>query len=501
MGDIKSQYTKMETHRDPYLERARDCAALTLPYLFTDEGDQESLRFPTPYQSVGARGVNNSSSALTLTMLPPGQPFYRYVVSKEDQEKAKQISPTAKSEIEKNLSKNEVNILRHIEADGVRAMSDIAFKQLVTGGNSMIYFPMSGDKPRAVGLQHYVVDRSPNGTLVKAILKETMSKDAVPDDLKDYLTEDSKYELFTCQKRIAKDKYLITQEFMGNKVYEKTVDENEAPFLVLRFFRVDGESYGRSLVDMYYGDLQSLEGLTRSIVEGSGIAAKVVFLVNPNGTTSIKELTSVRNGGFVEGNPEDVIPLQVQKHSDFAVAFQAAKAIEDRLSSAFLLTENVIRNAERVTAEEVRLVSQAIERQLGGMYSLMSQEFQLPLVKKYEARLRKAKKIDNIPDRVELAVITGIDALGRGSDLNKIDLFLGGVSQQFGPEAMAQYVNLGEYMRRRATALAVDADGLIRTDEEIQQQQQQAQQMQLTETLGPEAIRQVGANSERNSAQ
>ena len=50
----------------------------------------------------------------------------------------------------------------------------------------------------------------------------------------------------------------------------------------MRFLRVDGENYGRSYVDMYYGDLNNLEVLTKSVTQASTAAAKVIYLVNPN---------------------------------------------------------------------------------------------------------------------------------------------------------------------------------------------------------------------------
>ena len=43
---------------------------------------------------------------------------------------------------------------------------------------------------------------------------------------------------------------------------------DKSPYIPLRFNRVDGEDYGRGYVEEYYGDLKSLEGLTRAIVEG-----------------------------------------------------------------------------------------------------------------------------------------------------------------------------------------------------------------------------------------
>jgi hypothetical protein len=272
------------------------------------------------------------------------------------------------------------------------------------------------------------------------------------------------------------------QEVKG-KVIESTYKKypkDKSPFIALRMLRVDGENYGRGYVEQYYGDLQSLEGLTKAIVEGAAASSKVLFLVNPNGTTRARTLSESPNGAIREGSASDVSVLQTQKANDFSVALSATQQINDRLAYAFLLTESTIRNADRVTAEEVRLVTQSIERQLGGIYSVLSLEFQLPLVNRMMDRMQKQKKLPKLPkDKITPAIVTGIEALGRGNDLNKLDVYLAGIAQVLGPQVLSQYVSISEYMSRRASALGIDTEGLVRTEEEIQAQMQQAQQAQV----------------------
>ena len=65
--------------------------------------------------------------------------------------------------------------------------------------------------------------------------------------------------------------------------------------------------------------------------------------------------------------------IQVGKTADFSTAANMANAIEKRLLEAFLVMN--IRQAERVTAEEVRLTQLELEQQLGGIFSLLTVEF------------------------------------------------------------------------------------------------------------------------------
>jgi hypothetical protein len=107
-------------------------------------------------------------------------------------------------------------------------------------------------------------------------------------------------------------------------------------------------------------------------------------------------------------------------------------------------------------------------------------------------RMKAQKRLPKIPKKlVRPVIITGVEALGRGNDLNKLDLFVAGMAQTLGPEAVAQYLNIPEYLERRATALGIELEGLIRSPEEVQAQNQQAQQMQMLEKLGPQGIKSV----------
>ena len=276
---------------------------------------------------------------------------------------------------------------------------------------------------------------------------------------------------------------MVIEESKGRYPVEKS------PFLPLRYTRIDGEDYGRGFVEEYIGDLKSLESLTKAIVEGSAAAAKVLFMVNPNGTTRAKTLSESPNGAIVQGSDGDVSVLQLNKFNDFRTAQGVMNGISDRLSQAFLLNSGVVRDAERVTAEEIRMLSQELEAALGGLYSLLSQEFQMPVVTRLMARMSKEGRLPKLPkDIVKPTIVTGVEALGRGNDLQKLDLFLAGANQIVGPQAVAEYVNVSDYFKRRATALGIETEGLIKTEEEIQQAMQQAQQQEMMMKLGTPAV-------------
>ncbi len=113
----------------------------------------------------------------------------------------------------------------------------------------------------------------------------------------------------------------------------------------------------------------------------------------------------------------------------------------------------------------------------------------MPMVYLFERRMELSKKVPPLPkDLTSPAIITGIDALGRGHDLRNLDAFLIGLGQAFGPEIIGQYIQLGEAIKRRGVALGIDMNNLVKTDEEVAQAEQQAQMMAMAQNLGPQGI-------------
>jgi len=514
-------YVKLEAERYSYLERARDASKLTLPTLIVDDGHNSSNELPTPYQSVGARGVNNLASSLLLSLLPPNAPFFRLVLDQALINEIEKIpnGEAFKTEIESSMAQIEKSVMSEIETQAYRIQTFEALKHLIVAGNVLIHLPDDGGM-RVIHLDRYVVKRCPLGIPRTIVIKESVDMDMLPEAAKQIVAEnsdgkgDEPLSLYTCVKsfnssknptsKTKTEKIKVFQEIFGT-VIEGTEGElkaSENPYIVLRMNRAEGENYGRGYVEQYLGDLKSLESLMMAVVEAAAAASKCLFMVAPNGVTRARVLAEAPNGAIVEGSESDVSVLQLNKGQDFAIASQTIQVISDRLAYAFLLTDNAIRQADRVTAAEVRLVTQSIERQLGGIYSVLSQEFQVPLVNHLMKQMGKTKKLPKLKEAtVRPMIVTGIEALGRGNDLNKMDEFIAGIGQLLGPEVLGQYINFREYMDRRALALGIETEGLVKSEEQIQAETQQQQQMAMMQQMGPEVMGQMAGEEQEVAEQ
>lgn len=504
-----TRYTQLEKYREPYLKRAREAAALTIPHLMPPLGHTSTSDLPTPYQSVGARGLRNLASKLLLTLFPPHTPFYKYsvddfVVKEIEQEGGAE----GRGQIEEALSARERAVMKEVEAAYFRTAAFEGLRQLLLGGNVMIYVPPNDGLAQVFRLDSYVVSRDPEGTLLEFCLKQHFAPLSLPEEVRALLGsssptnstsangDEATVALFTYGRRTRKGKYEVFQEVEGKIIpnTRQVYDEKYLPYMCLRLTKIDGEDYGRGYVEEFLGDLVSLEGLSQSLLEATAVVSKVVTLVNPNGITNPKDISEAENGDVVGGNPDDVHLLQAEKRADLSVAREQVQELTQRLAFGFLMNTAIQRDGERVTAEEIRYMAQELEDGLGGMYSMLAHEFQMPTVYLFEKRMERKRGVPPLPkDITTPAVVTGIDALGRGQDLRNLDAFLIGLGQNFGPEVLGRYVKLGEVIKRRGAALGIDMSNLIYSDQEIAANDQQAKIEALAQNLGPDAIKALAA--------
>ena len=487
----RERYNELVTDRRQFLDKAVDCSELTLPYLIQDDTSSRPTHetLNVPWQSVGAKCVVGLAAKLMLAVLPPQGSFFKLQV-REDK-LGEDIPPNAKSELELSLSKMERMVMDYIAASNDRVIIHQALKHLIVGGNALLF--MGKDGIKNYPLNRYVVNRDGNGNVLEIVTKELISRDVlgyeVPkpqpntgiDETAGSHSDD--VEVYTCVK-LENGRWVWYQEIEDKIIpgSRSTAPKNASPWLVLTFNSVDGEQYGRGRVEEFLGDLKSLEGLSQALVEGAAAASKVIFLVSPSSTTKPSVIAKAGNGAIVQGRAEDVQVVQVGKTADFSTAANMSSTIERRLLEAFLVMN--VRNAERVTAEEVRLTQLELEQQLGGIFSLLTTSFLIPYLDRTLLVLQRSNELPKLPkDFVRPAIVAGVNALGRGQDREALTMFMQTVAQTVGPEALMKYVNPMEAIKRLAAAQGIDVLNLIKTEQQMADAKEEQMQMKQNQTL------------------
>ena len=498
-----ARYSELRTTRQPFLDRARACAKLTIPSLIPAHDGTYSGELYQPYQSLGANGVNNLAAKLTMAMLPTSATFFRL---KLDPKLDRKLSAKQREKIEKALSVVEQKLMAEVDRRQLRAYANETFKHLVVGGNVLQYLPKSGGS-RIFPINQFVVCRDWEGTLLEIVVHERVSPNTLPKAVQEIgkqiaartASDDKNVDLYTWARK-DEGKWIVQQE-VGDTVIPDSrgsFTDETFPFIALRWTRIDGEAYGRGLCEEYFGDLSTMENLSKVLLEGSAAAARVLFLVQPGGSTDPEDIEKAPNLAVRIGHKDDVTVLGLEKFADFRIAKETLDEIAKRLQYAFLLFTAVQRDAERVTAEEVRRVAGEIETALGGVYSILAMEYQLPLIRLVQAAMESNKDLPKL-DRKSIypTIITGFDALGRSQEATRLIGFLQTVFANLGEQGLA-YINPVSVLNRLAASFGIDDEELVRTEEQVSAIRQQAQMAELASKAAPNVVKAVSDNNIAN---
>jgi len=505
--DLEGRYTTLAATRNQYLDRGREYSKFTLPYILPDtDGVQAADANQHGYQGIGARSVNHLANKLTTTLFPVQRSFFKLEFESEAKAalQAAGYEPTSLSELLVE-AENRVESLQSKIAARVAYVD--AFKSLLISGNILMYVP-EDEKLQAIKLNRYCVRRNTSGSLIELCIEEKKHFSAMSEEVQDILRKlkgpgvCSKVEevtLYTWVCRTAKGKFGVTQSCIGVQIKPfQEIDEADLPWIPLMWNHTNGEDYGRGLVEDHAGDFYVIEFLSEALAKGMALMADIKYFLRPGSNIDIDEVVSSPIGEWIHGNIEDIGVLQLEKYADFTPINEVLNKYERRVGQAFLLNSAVRRDAERVTTVELRIDAQELETSLGGVYSLLAQTMQAPLAYRYLKEVGfPLPKEDVIPQ-----IVTGLAALGRIGDLDKIKQFTELMQlPQTWPEPVQRRTKWDVYAREVAAGLSMKMPWMMSEDEwqekvkaEQQAQQQQAMMQAGTEMVGkagPEVIKQV----------
>ncbi|OUU19782.1 MAG: hypothetical protein CBC13_12040 [Planctomycetia bacterium TMED53] len=140
-------------------------------------------------------------------------------------------------------------------------------------------------------------------------------------------------------------------------------------------------------------------------------------------------------------------------------------------------------------------MAEQLESGLAGVFTLLSQELQLPLIRRVIMMMENAGEAPPLPEGlISPQITTGLEAIGRGNDKQRLTNFLEVISAALGPEQMLNLINPSELVRRFAASDGIDIAGLVKTDDELQAEQSQQQQLALEQQLANSAINDGATN-------
>lgn len=492
----KERYAELEPARTTIIDRAVECAELTLPYVIREDGADASTEYPDSYvRGFGAKLVSNLTGKLVPAILPTNQPFHRLTPSQEALSAVSRDNPDMIAEIYKIIAEKDEALFRAINKSKFRGVAYPLIEMAIVTGNGLVERNDDGSY-RLFNLRSYVVKRSPNGKIVDLIIYETADYEALPDDVRNMIDErdkDTPVELHT-QVKLVDGKYEYHQEangelISGSEATLKSVDER---FIVIAWNMLSGEDYGRGYVEKYLDTLKDLNTHLKVISSSAIVNSRTVLTVNPNGMTKYKEFVEAKNGDAIVGLAQDIGVVRTEKHNDLKLSYDIIQDYKRELSEAFLMSAGAVRDSERTTKYEVQVLMNELDGALGGIYTSLAEQIQKPLVMFAfkDIKLPETKEVD-------VDIISGAEALGKNIESLRIqDLLenLAGLAQIVGQEKIASTINTENVISSMVANSGVASKNLVYSAKEIQAKEAQQKQELMAQQALQGMIPQAGTN-------
>jgi len=418
-----------------------------------------------------------------MALLPPATSSFRLKPDAQAMVELFQGNEAAVEQVRQQLSLNTDAINSEIENQQIRSsLFDMLLQQIVAG--SVIIEKNERKGITIFPLRSFVVNLDSQGEPLAMCIVEKLKmlpEGIVPKDIKE------EYDLYTLLA-LDKDtnKWVMKQDIDGETVGKEQTfaDYDKLPFRYFGWNWLQGDAYHRPFAEDYYPDMEQVDKLSKLNTEGSVIAAKTVVMVNQRGGRTRKaDLVKAVNGGVIDGSAEDVTAFQLNKSFDFQVSNEREAVLKKELMANFLDTGSVQRDAERVTAEEIRVMAQQLEAStLAGVYSKMALKWSKWIVLKVMDEL-KIKF-----EAVDVSVLTGLDSLGRSQEAQKQDAFMQRITQL----QLNHWIKESEVIQRYAAFDGINTVGLLKTSGEVQQEQAAAAKQQSDQVASEELSKAAG---------
>jgi hypothetical protein len=512
---IRSTFDQHDADRQESLDRARLCAALSKPHILPPEGWDDGELLPQTFSALATRGITNLEGRLLLALFPPGMPFFKLRAAsrfKYDPD----VDPEMLQAFEDRLRIHELVIMSRLERDeakggtnarraGFRSRMRTAISQLLVTGDVLIQ--MTDEyQIRVHRRDNYVVNRDTGGDVRFMITREhidplTLTEEQMmlaginAEEAAAKPTTDRMEELYTriMWQPISKA-WVIEQEI--NRKIIVTSEEKFTPYFPVPYQLPPTAHYGRGIIEDNLGDVRALNELTERLLDFAAMSSKFMFVTDYSSQVRPQDLAlptgSVIQGRVQGGQVSDVALLKNDKQGDFNVVQTVRSQIASDISKVMMMEAEQLPTYERASRLHVERVAMELEGALGGVYAPIADSLQIPLIERLQYQLTRDGSLPSLPDdSVEVEAVTGISALSREGDQQKLLQLLQTVANM-GPDMLGR-IDRGVLLDVLVRHSGIYEPGLVKTEEQVQQEQAAMQQQAMAGMAAEQAIQAGGA--------
>lgn len=515
---LRQEFEELDLRRTNKLDRARECADLTIPILMPEVGQTGEMELPVPYSSMGASGVTSLAGKIVSAILPMNdKPFFEFDIAQLKNEAQAEQNDQKYYEVQERLAQIEKQIHSRFATSNFRSTLYTVAQHLLVIGDCLLYM-QDNFMFQVFRLDHYVVRRYPDGRVACIIVREWVDPELMNgDDLGKVMSGTAEQPTFVDANHPGLEPHYTKIEWipegdddtegewtvckeLRDVKYETGKTYKVSPYLPLRWAENAGEDYGRSLCEEQIGNLRSAEALAKSLIEGAAAMAEFRMGVRPSGTASVEDLVESDNGDYIPAEEGDVFAIHPQLENQVQATLLAKTETERSLGRAFLMNSVVQPTGDRVTAYQASVFTEDIERALGGPFSSLSREIELPVVIRAIEIMQQNKEIPQdfrkaVDDGlVNLRIRTGLEALSK--EINSAKLQAMGQFMLALPEPAQRVVKWDGFLRDLWLNTGLDPTLSILSPKEQQQMEEKAMVQQAQMAATEQAIKSAGTIAE-----
>ena len=497
-GDFQVSALFEQYQQSGTIQKAVDLAGTTLPAIMQDatKGQGMPSVLSYDYQSEGAYLVNNLTSKLVGALFPAGRPFFRLKIDSGLEAMASEAGIAAET-LAAGAAELERLGTEQLFKNSALSTLHAVLRLLIVTGNALMFRDQLNGRFIVWNLHSYAVRRDQYSRVQEVILKETIRfSDLSPEHKEAHLAQKPQArpeDVLSVYTYVQYDRSVDDLACVQTFVEDKPVDEpavypeHLCPYMALAWNIQHGEHYGRGYVEEYSGDFAKLSTLSEYLTLYEVDSLEILNLVDESAGGVIDEYIDAETGAFVTGRDGAITAYERGDYNKIAQILNDLSLVQQRLARAFMQGGQQ-RQAERVTAEEVRGVAQEAESLLGGTYSVLAESLQAPLAYlcMHEVALHSNDTnliYEIMQQHYRPEILTGIPALTQASDthnliqavqeLSVIVPALQEMSQRFDIEAIIEMV-----MHNNSVPLEQISKTPEQLEEEARMQQEQQEALQ-----------------------
>ncbi len=428
---LLKRYKKALSDREPWESLWQQCCEYALPQSqrsFSLSTNQSFSKSNNLFDGTAADSVEQLASSMLAELTPPWTRWINFSCGKD-------LSDEEKAGLTPILEKASKSLSFHFERSNFISEMHQCYLDLVALGTGVMLFEenqigeISAFKFKAIPLSEVALEEGSSGFLDTVFrrfeislvnLKAKYPEAFLPLSLQQKLSLDPSAKVNLIESVIPRVlstgshgfDYTLFLENAEESVILKEATFERSPFIVFRWLKAAGESYGRSPVMKALPDIKTANKVVELILKNATIAVTGIWQAEDDG---------VLNPSNIKLTPGTIIPKAVgskgltplEAPGNFDVSELVLTDLRARIRHALLEDKLEQVNTPAMTATEVLERSAQMARILGATYGRLQSELLNPLISKAASILKRRGEIAKIDLSSKIVEIKYLSPIAR----------------------------------------------------------------------------------------